>query len=222
METSVTGRVLLCYHCGNKTFMELVATHKHIDSENIEDRGHIIGSVDYVRTWFIYSCKVCGDITLLREKWFSEEVQFDGSPIVYTDIVYPQVTHNSSIPKDVSEAFEAAIKVRHIDGAICVLSLRRALEKMCKDKGATQRDLYSMLKHLADIKVLPPILDEMAYVLKQLGNAAAHADDMVFDENIVRSMIEFTTIILDYVYNIPARLKEVQGVLGEINTNPMK
>ena len=67
------------------------------------------------------------------------------------------------------------------------------------------RDLYSKLKYLAETKVMPPIVDEMAYILKKLGNAAAHADDIVFDEGIVNSMIEFTQIILDYVYNIPTK-----------------
>lgn len=205
------GKVFLCYHCGNKTFMDLVKYHQHIDSDEIADNY----SVDFVRNWYIYSCKVCGEITVNREECFSEDISFDGKIIVKSSIVYPQVTNkNSNMPDGVFESFEAAVKVRHIDGAICALSIRRALEKMCKDKGATHRDLYSKLKYLAEAKILPPIIDEMAYVLKQLGNAAAHADDVVFDEEIVSSMIEFTQIILDYVYNMPAKLKAIQSVIG--------
>lgn len=208
------GKVILCFHCGNMTFMDLVKNHEHIESQEINDYY----SVDFVRNWYIYSCKVCGEITVNREEWHSEDTYPDGKIIVKSTIIYPQVTNkNSNMPEGVFEAFEAAVKVRHIDGAICALSIRRALEKMCKDKGATHRDLYSKLKHLADTKILPPIIDEMAYVLKQLGNAAAHADDVLFDEEMVASMIEFTQIILDYVYNMPAKLKAVQNVLGKFS-----
>ncbi|QJD86346.1 DUF4145 domain-containing protein [Cohnella herbarum] len=222
--SSEQGAVLLCYHCGNRTFMDLIKHHKHVDSEEIADSyGYIHNSADFVRNWYMYSCKVCGEITVQRENWFSEETHPDGRPIINSQVVYPQVTNkNSDMPDGVFEAFQAAIKVRHIDGAICALSVRRALEKMCKDKGATQNDLYRKLKHLADTKVLPPIVDEMAYILKQLGNAAAHADDIVFDDGIVTSIIEFTQIILDYVYNLPAKLKRVQDLrsgLGTDNTN---
>jgi hypothetical protein len=215
--TVVKGQVLLCYHCGNKTYMELITNHNHTDSEHIyEGDGTIVATVEFSKTWYFYSCKVCSNITVERKDWCSEVTEPNGSPIISSYIIYPQVTQkNESMPEGVFKAFEAAIKVRHIDGAICVLSLRRALEKMCKDKGANQRDLYQKLKYLSDCKVLPPIIDEMAYVLKQLGNAAAHADDIDFDDTIVSAMIEFTQIILDYVYNIPTKLKQVQDSLGK-------
>ncbi|GIQ69024.1 DUF4145 domain-containing protein [Xylanibacillus composti] len=212
------GAVLLCYHCGNKTFMDLINNHRLVNSDDISDNYvNVQYSVEFVRNWYTYACKVCGEITLKREEWFSEDTHHDGRPILKSQIVYPQVTNKeSNMPNGVFEAFEAAIKVRHLDGAICVLSLRRALERMCNDKGATQRNLYRKLKFLADSKILPPILDEMAYILKQLGNAAAHADDVTFDEHLVSSMIEFTQMILDYVYNMPEKLKSVQKLMGVV------
>lgn len=81
---------------------------------------------------------------------------------------------------------------------------------MCKDFRATGKDLYSKLKELSERGVLPPILSEMGDILKLMGNAAAHGDDAEFDDEIILSLIDFTQIILDYVYNIPANLEAVQ------------
>jgi signal recognition particle subunit SEC65 len=58
----------------------------------------------------------------------------------------------------------------------------------------------------------------MADILRDLGNAAAHADDTNFPEDIVSSMIDFTQIILDYVYNLPEKLSVVQERIGKKKT----
>lgn len=85
---------------------------------------------------------------------------------------------------------------------------------MCKDKGASGKTLYLKLKDLSDKGVLPPILTEMTSVLRDLGNAAAHGDEREFSEELIESMIKFTNVILDYVYNLPDKLSEIQKQLS--------
>ncbi|GMA62965.1 DUF4145 domain-containing protein [Alicyclobacillus fastidiosus] len=90
------------------------------------------------------------------------------------------------------------------------MSLRRTLEMMCKDQGANGKDLYTKLKQLSHQRILPPILSEMGDILKLLGSAAAHGDDAEFDDDVISAIVDFTQIILDYVYNIPVNLKVIQ------------
>lgn len=213
-ERESDGEVLLCFHCGNRTYMDLLKSHKVVNYDVIDEENGF--TIDTTKVWRMLCCKTCKNVTLRKIEWFSEFIDYRGKPIVETATVCPYMTiKNDNMPKGVSDAYESAINVRHIDGAICALSLRRTLERMCKDKGAAGRDLYTKLKQLSEMRVLPPIIDEMAHILKDLGNEAAHADEVDFDDQIVNSMIEFTGIILDYVYAIPEKINQVQTLLSK-------
>lgn len=216
-EPKVKYEVLTCYHCGNETAMQLVSTYKYNGSEicDEDENGVPIYMVDWEDSWHLYNCPVCHDVTLKKKSWMSEEIDYAGRPVTYEEIIYPTITQKSkNMPVLVYRAFEAALKVRNLDGAICALSLRRTLEMMCKDLQATGRDLYTKLDSLSKKGILPPILETMAHVLKDLGNAAAHADDANFPKDVVRSMIDFTQTILDYVYVLPETIKEIQDKIS--------
>ena len=202
------GKVLLCYHCGNQTHMQRVAQHKFQWKDNeVPLWGHF--------TWDLYFCPVCKKVTLEQIEVLSEYGDPETGPIPMEQILYPAITTNAEMPEHVSNAFNAALKVRNIDGAICLISLRRTLEMMCKDKGAHQGTLYAKLKHLSNEGILPPIIDKMAGVLKEQGNMAAHGDSKSFHPEFVSLMIEFTETILKYVYVLPAKLNEIQVQIDE-------
>lgn len=201
--------LLLCYHCGNTTIMEVVAQYERITPEFDNEPGVAkIQTGEYVNNWRIFFCPVCEKVTVREDYW--DHFIFEAHD-PDRKILYPHVSESSKdIPIGVSNAFDAALKVRNIDGAVCVLSLRRTLEKLCKDKGQTRGTLYDKLKRLSSDGVLPPILDKMANVLKEMGNAAAHADDVEFSASVVSQMVEFTRIILDYVYVLPNKLARIE------------
>jgi hypothetical protein len=212
------NKVITCLHCGNQTQMEAVANYKK--TEQFEDMWEEI-------TYTLFLCPVCKNVTLEKKSLFSEDIVHVAHLDEYeqheeiekatrVEYIYP---HNSVegdyIPKNVKQAFEAALRVRNIDAAICAIAIRRTLEMMCKEKGETGRNLYTMLKNLSEKGILPPILNDMASVLRELGNTAAHADDAEFNQDLVPSMIEFTKIILDYVYNLPKRIEHIQDSIGK-------
>lgn len=146
----------------------------------------------------------------------SKECEPNGKPISYEELLSPFKTIvENNIPKNVAGAFEAVLKVRQIDGAICTIAIRRTLEMMCKDKGEEDKNLYEMLKSLSKKGIFPPISNDMASVLRVIGNAAAHADEEEFSHDFVPSMIEFTQIILDYVYNLPKQIEQIQDRIGK-------
>ncbi|TDK58124.1 DUF4145 domain-containing protein [Bacillus salipaludis] len=204
--------VKLCLHCGNKTQMELISSHQHNMPDFTYEPG--FGEVQIGEAWDVYKlfqCPVCEKFTLEKSSSSTYECDQEGAPFWSEKILYPYIEPQiKRLPSGVKEAFEAAHKVRNIDGAITALALRRTLERMCKEKGAEGRDLYNKLKKLSEDGVIPPILSEMSTIIKDIGNEAAHGDNVKFDDELVSSLFKFTEIILEYVYVIPKHLKQIQ------------
>jgi hypothetical protein len=208
-------KIITCLHCGNKTSMKVVASHDVAEHDEIWQSSYKYDNPDYVvsnyKHWDMYLCPVCTEITIQRITSFSEETEPNGKPIEYLDTIFPPgSTDNKHLPPPVRDAFEAALKVRNLDGAVCIMALRRTLEMMCKQKNAKGKDLFSKLKDLQSENVLPPIMEGISYILRKEGNSAAHADDKDFSNETVKLMIEFTEVILDYVYSLPAKIEQAQ------------
>ncbi|MGO4543091.1 DUF4145 domain-containing protein [Paenibacillus sp. 2TAB19] len=208
-------KVITCLHCGNKTSMKVVASYDTVEHEEIWGNSDNLYNPAYVTTyykrWEMYLCPVCTEITIQRSTSFSEETEPNGKPITYTDIIFPSgSSENKHLPQSVLNAFDAALKVRNLDGAVCIMALRRTLEMMCKHKNAKGKDLFAKLKDLQSENILPPIMEGVSYILRKEGNSAAHADDKEFSSETVEMMIEFTEVILDYVYSLPAKIEQAQ------------
>ncbi|WP_378955400.1 DUF4145 domain-containing protein [Pelosinus sp. sgz500959] len=219
MEKDEFNKVLLCISCGNKTLMNKVASYENKveDWTNCEysNQQELLG-ISY-DIWNLYFCPVCHNVTLELAQWET----YSSYPKIVYEIIYPTtISKSHAVPLPIKNAFEAALKVRHLDGAICALSIRRTLEMMCKEEGEIKGNLYEKLTALGKRGVLPPILDKMASVLRTLGNDAAHAGDKDFPPELVSSMIEFTEIILDYVYVLPSKLAEIQSDIDKEKTKP--
>ena len=79
----------------------------------------------------------------LREDYTNESMIDSRENQIYEKrIVYPKTKYDFKYaPKSIQRAFESAVKVAKIDSAICLLSLRRTLEMICKDKSAQGKTL---------------------------------------------------------------------------------
>lgn len=138
----------------------------------------------FFKQWDMYLCPVCTEITIQRITSFSEETELNGKPIKYIDLIFPSgSSENKHLPPPVRDAFEAALKVRNLDGAVC--------------------------KDLQSENILPPIMEGISYILRKEGNSAAHADDTEFSSETFKLMIEFTEVILDYVYSLPEKISKL-------------
>jgi signal recognition particle subunit SEC65 len=206
--------VLVCYHCGNKTQMRQIAHFDRQETDNFLGFEKLY-SITIFTDWDLYLCPVCDNVTLLKTTRYTKERDPQNGELIPSEtILYPSVSlDESGIPEAVKKSFEAALRVKNVEGTVCAIAIRRTLEMMCKDKKASGKDLYHKLKDLSDKGVLPPIINEMASVLRELGNEAAHGDDREFSEELIDSMIKFTHAILDYVYNLPEKLSEIQTKL---------
>ena len=198
-------QLLTCYHCGNTGLMHIEGVYKTKCGGEVRDADGNIVDYDPVETieWRLLSCPVCGDVTLYKEGMNEECGCID-----LIEHCYPQIKEygDAAVPEYIQRAFEAALEVKNIDAPLCLIALRRVLEAICKEKGADGNDLSKMIKDLVDKKILPEMLDDACWVIRQLGNCAAHADDIDFYKYEVERTTEFVGAIIDYLYILPSKI----------------
>ena len=214
----IKGKIYTCYHCGNKGVLQFIkSTVNEWVHEEKNEQGFIIGETLLERDeWCLYQCPVCKKPTLVRESWDI------GMPDDYFDetIEYPsQYADYTGVPNEIRDAFESAIKTKGIDWSICLLSLRRTLEMICKDKNAVGKNLESKIQDLINKKVLPDMLDDACWIIRQTGNDAAHADDVKYYPYQVEQIIRYLGTIIDYLYSLPIKISKMKS---EIETRKEK
>lgn len=199
-----------CFHCGNTGLLLIENKIQKKTGGPIYDEAAEV--VDYepkeVYQWFTLFCPVCYKVTLLE--CFSAEYQN------YTEskVLYPQSAMDTNgVPDNVKTAFESALKVKNIDTAICSLALRRVLEAICKDKGAEGNNLEKMIENMIERGILPEMYDDACWIIRQLGNSAAHADKKVFSMHQVDQTIEFVQNIINYLYTLPVKMKNLRDAI---------
>jgi hypothetical protein len=99
------------------------------------------------------------------------------------------------LPKAVQEAFTSALKVRKVDSNACAIMLRRTLEIILIDQGATKWGLEGKIKEVAEMKRLPDSLREASFFAKLFGDSVAHDKELNPDETDINSLVEFIQYI---------------------------
>ncbi len=89
----------------------------------------------------------------------------------------------ADIPDAILASFEEAIKCHaNLCFKAAAIMVRRTLEEVCRDRGATGADLKRRIAALSDKVVLPKELLEAADELRLLGTDAAHMEAQVYDD----------------------------------------
>lgn len=205
MKTKENYLIEECRHCGNKTKLDIVGHYKE------EYREVFDCNID----WLILRCCACEQISFAKvyagedTEFYTQDGEIDWEEQYST--LYPIMTYeNKNVPKPVHSAFSVALKAQHVDDALCLISLRRTLEIVCKDKQAKGNNLVAMIQDLTDKSIFPTIINEASDILRILGNEAAHGDNIEYDWSIVKEMVNFTQIIIEYVYVIPFRIENIK------------
>lgn len=121
-----------------------------------------------------------------------------------------------NIPGKVLNAFQEAI-ISHSNNCFIAsaIMIRKTLEEICLNRGATGKHLYARLEDLGTKIVIPKELIEGMQELRLLGNDAAHIESNTFDEigkNEVEISIEFTKEILKAVYQYESLLGKLRSL----------
>lgn len=196
-------KVIKCYHCGNDTLMNKVGEHKW-GSRHEDD-------FDFTYNYRMLACPICNKVTLLetygdetmirgdyrgQAEWFTED-----------EIIFPvNSLDNNAMPANIKKAFESALKVRNIDNNNCLMALRRTIELIMIDKGATKWGLKDKIEEIAQKGILPESLKEASSFTKKLGDSAAHDKEIEVDTTDVNSMVEFVEYIIEYLYVLPYKI----------------
>lgn len=205
-------RLQTCYHCGNQGLMPIV--HKHTQDYGgpvFDEIGNIVNcELEEHFDWILLSCPVCNKVTLYEE--YDNELTRD----YYTqsEVLYPKSSLDYiGVPENIKTAFESALKVKNIDTAICALSLRRVLEAICKDKGANGKNLEQMISDMINRQLLPQMFDDACWIVRQLGNSAAHGDNKHFSMHQVDQTIIFMQNIINYLYSLPIKMQQLRTAI---------
>lgn len=209
-------QVHTCFHCGNTGLMNYVGnTYWTYDEVERNSFGEVIYAVQIEHEyWHIFECPVCHKPVLISEYCFDAQ---ESMPEIKTE--YPTIAvSRDGVPKDIYSAFESAVKTKGIDYSICLLSLRRVLEMICKDKGAEGRDLEKKIDDLIEKKIFPPMIEDACWIIRQMGNDAAHADKIPVYTYDIEQVIGYVATIIDYLYSLPYRVEKMKKKIEERKT----
>lgn len=200
-----TNEIIKCFHCGNETPMKKVGEYSW-GSRDLE-----YSEIDFLYKYELFACPVChrvvlrqtyGDETMIHYHNHDEISHYDTK-----NILYPLCNiESASVPAKVKEAYEAALKTKSIDKYVCLMALRRTLELLLKDKGATEWGLKDKIEETAKKGLLPDTLKEASSLAKMLGDTAAHDKNFEIDQYDVEAMVEFIGFILEYLYVVPDKI----------------
>ncbi len=141
-------------------------------------------------------------------------VVLDGGKVV---ISYPPETidfDTTNLPAGVLAALKEAVTCHATRCYVAAgIMVRKCLEELCDDRGATGANLKDRIKGLGSTVVLPKELLEGMDDLRLLGNDAAHIESQVFKQvgsDEIELAIEVTKEVLKAVYQLSALVEKLQ------------
>lgn len=201
--------VAYCPHCGNHAPQRFIGTHSRLADPKEETAYYTL-----------VACETC-DRGLLYVSGYVKPTpaMFYGGGFSLKDkqLVWPNAgTLHESVPDAVRACYEeaAGIKGRSPNGF--ANQIRRALEALCQDRGATNRTLAENIRELASRGEIPPVLSEMTDLLRILGNIGSHAAAQTVEPEHVDAIDEFFRAVVEYVYVAPYRVNEVKKQLDRL------
>jgi len=120
----------------------------------------------------------------------------------------------TNIPEGIKKVLDEAISCHSISSfTASAIMIRRTLEEICKDKGATGKNLKEKIKSLSQKIIIPQELISGMDELRLLGNDAAHVEANVFEhigETELKVAINFTKEIIKAIYQYSSLLAELK------------
>jgi hypothetical protein len=205
---SVERAVAYCPHCGNRAPQTVVRT------QTFEEAVYSMSGdddVDYMLSVLLVTeCGTCKGLLV----YYSLPGDPGERDFREATLQWPKRDSlDDAVPKSVRSCYEEASLVRHRSATSFAVQIRRALEAMCADRGATGRTLQQQLHDLARKGEIPPVLAQMTTALRTIGNAGAHAGEGVRRAQVY-PIDQFFRAVIEYVYVAPARLDRFRRELA--------
>ena len=125
----------------------------------------------------------------------------------------------TNVPQKVVEALREAITCHaHQCYIAAAIMVRKTLEELCAERGATGDNLKKRLADLGSKVVLPPELFEGLDELRLLGNDATHVESREYDQvgrEEVEIAITFTKEVLKAAYQMSDLLQRLRSLKAQ-------
>ncbi len=125
----------------------------------------------------------------------------------------------TNVPTEVVAALEEAVKCHSQECFVAsAIMVRKTLEELCAERGATGDNLRARILALGSKVVLPQELLDGLDDLRLLGNDAAHIESTVYNQvgrEEVEVGIEFTKEVLKAVYQYSALLGRLRALKAQ-------
>ena len=115
-----------------------------------------------------------------------------------------------SVPPNISQPFLEGLRARDSNMLpSAVYNLRKALERTVRQQDPQgSGGLKSRIKALADGQKIPPTLVALAHTVRAEGNVEVHEDED-WTPAQVQELIDFTVLLLTYVFTLPVRIAAI-------------
>jgi hypothetical protein len=210
-------RVNRCPHCGNRTPHELIHTQRfETEAWHFSEEGEEGRRLGFIGTQFVAVCQTCQQILVYVAHQFVDK---DFTPaFADAELIFPEPDElHYAVPESVADIYEEAARIQHLAPHAYAVSIRRALEAVCEDRGVHGGSLHHRLRELAARGDIPPTLAEMTDVLRKLGNIGAHYSTIALTHPDLWAIKDFFLAVVEYVYVAPRKLSEFQKRLKSLD-----
>ena len=110
------------------------------------------------------------------------------------------------IPEDIADDFREALLCLSVGAnrGASVLA-RRAVQSICKNKGATKRDLKDQVDELFTKNIITEDLKNWAHEVRYVGNDAAHPNDTAVSKEDAEEILDLLDSLCEVLYIAPAK-----------------
>jgi Domain of unknown function (DUF4145) len=193
--------IAYCPHCNNSAYQNLI----HVQKSN-EDYSPP-GVKELTPPWFSYvaSCDTCGGVLI----YIDEEGVCGRNNFTKARLAWPtERALDNAVPIGIRQVYAEAARIESLSPNAFAGQIRRALEIVCKDRGASSRTLNESLKILVSKNELPSTLAKYTDFLRQLGNAGVHGGEEQVESYQTPTIDEFFRAVVEYIYVAPSKLED--------------
>lgn len=100
------------------------------------------------------------------------------------------------------------------------VQLRRTLEAAAAHFDVSGSNLMGSIRQLIDQGLVTRQFGDALHHIRQVGNIGAHYSDARVDEEKARRVLNFTTLLLRNLFEVPGELSQISGGEDDEGENP--